>query len=83
MFFTREDILKIQNTLFILGTGWGQQGSQMCSSRISCAYAEKVRSLCEQTNNVTHQHKAEVIALISIEEVKAYDIIKDYTKNQL
>lgn len=37
----------------------------------------------KQTNNVTHQHKAEVIALISIEEVKAYDIIKDYTKNQL
>ena len=47
MFFAREDILKIQNALFILGTGWGQQGSQMCSSRISCAYAEKVRGLCK------------------------------------
>ena len=46
MFFAREDILKIQNALFILGTGWEQQGSQMCSSRISCAYAEKVRGLC-------------------------------------
>ena len=32
----------------------------------------------EQTNNVTYQHKAEVMTLISIEEVKAYDITKDY-----
>lgn len=44
---------------------------------------KKLEVYAEQTNNVTHQHKAEVIALISIEEVKAYDIIKDYTKNQL
>ena len=44
---------------------------------------KKLEIYDEQTNNVTHQHKAEVIALISIEEVKAYDIIKDYTKNQL
>ena len=74
MFFTREDILKIQNALFILGTGWGQQGSQMCSSRISCAYAEKVRGLY----NVTHQHKTEVMAFTSIEKVEAYNITKDY-----
>lgn len=32
----------------------------------------------KQTNNVTHQHKAEVMALTSIEEVEAYDITKDY-----
>lgn len=32
----------------------------------------------KQTNNVTHQHKAGVIALTSIEEVEAYDITKDY-----
>lgn len=39
---------------------------------------KKLEVYAEQTNNVTHQHKAEVIALISIEEVEAYDIIKDY-----
>lgn len=32
----------------------------------------------KQTNNITHQHKAEVIALTSIEEVEAYDITKGY-----
>lgn len=32
----------------------------------------------KQTNNVTHQHKAEVMALTSIEEVEAYDITKGY-----
>ena len=32
----------------------------------------------KQTNNVTHQHKAEVMALTSIEEVDGYDITKDY-----
>ena len=32
----------------------------------------------KQTNNVTHHHKAEVMALTSIEEVEAYDITKDY-----
>ena len=32
----------------------------------------------KQTNNVTHRHKAEVMALTSIEEVEAYDITKDY-----
>lgn len=32
----------------------------------------------KQTNNITHQHKAEVMALTSIEEVEAYDITKDY-----
>lgn len=32
----------------------------------------------KQTNNVTHQHKAEVMALTSIEEVDSYDITKDY-----
>lgn len=32
----------------------------------------------KQTNNVTHQHKAEVIALTSIEEVESYDITKGY-----
>lgn len=32
----------------------------------------------KQTNNVTHQHKSEVMALTSIEEVEAYDITKDY-----
>ena len=33
----------------------------------------------KQTNNVTHQHKAEVMALTSIEEVESYDITKGYT----
>lgn len=32
----------------------------------------------KQTNNVTHQHKAEVMALTSIEGVEAYDITKGY-----
>lgn len=32
----------------------------------------------KQTNNVTHQHKAEVMALASIEEVESYDITKGY-----
>jgi hypothetical protein len=32
----------------------------------------------KQTNNVTHQHKEEVMALTSIEEVEAYDITKGY-----
>ena len=32
----------------------------------------------KQTNNVTHQHKAEVMALTSIEEVEAYDITNGY-----
>ena len=32
----------------------------------------------KQTKDVTHQHKAEVMALTSIEEVEAYDITKDY-----
>ena len=32
----------------------------------------------EQTNNVTCQHKAEVMTLTSIEEVEACDITKDY-----
>ena len=32
----------------------------------------------KQTNNVTHQHKAEVMTFTSIEEVEAYDITKDY-----
>ena len=32
----------------------------------------------KQTNNITHQHKAEVIALTSIEEVESYDITKGY-----
>lgn len=32
----------------------------------------------KQTNSITHQHKAEVMALTSIEEVEAYDITKDY-----
>lgn len=32
----------------------------------------------KQTNNVTHQHKAEVMALTSITEVEAYDITKGY-----
>lgn len=32
----------------------------------------------KQTNNVTHQHKTEVMALTSIEEVEAYDITKGY-----
>ena len=34
----------------------------------------------KQTNNVTHHHKAEVMALTSIEEVETYDITKDYTE---
>lgn len=32
----------------------------------------------KQTNNVTHQHKAEVMSLTSIAEVESYDITKDY-----
>lgn len=32
----------------------------------------------KQTNNVTHQHKAEVMAFTSIEEVESYDIAKGY-----
>lgn len=32
----------------------------------------------KQTNNVTHQHKAEVMALTSIEGVEAYDVTKGY-----
>lgn len=32
----------------------------------------------KQTNNVTHRHKAEVMALTSIEEVEAYDVTKGY-----
>lgn len=32
----------------------------------------------KQTNNITHQHKAEVTALTSIEEVESYDITKGY-----
>ena len=32
----------------------------------------------KQTNNVTHQHKAEVMALTSIEEVEAYDVTNGY-----
>lgn len=32
----------------------------------------------KQTNNVTHQHKAEVMSLTSIEEVESYDITKGY-----
>ena len=32
----------------------------------------------KQTNNVTHQHKAEVMTLTSIEEVESYDITKGY-----
>lgn len=32
----------------------------------------------KQTNNVTHQHKAEVMSLTSIADVEAYDITKDY-----
>ena len=38
----------------------------------------KLEVYAEQTNNITHQHKTEVIALTLIEEVEAYDIIKDY-----
>lgn len=34
----------------------------------------------KQTNNVTHQHKAEVMAFTSIEEVESYDITKGYPK---
>lgn len=34
----------------------------------------------KQTNNVTHQHKAEVMAITSITEVEAYDITKGYPK---
>lgn len=32
----------------------------------------------KQTNNVTHQHKAEVMALTTIAEVESYDITKGY-----
>lgn len=32
----------------------------------------------KQTNNVTHQHKAEVMALTSITEVESHDITKGY-----
>ena len=32
----------------------------------------------KQTNNVTHQHNAEVIALTSIEDVEAYDVTNGY-----
>lgn len=32
----------------------------------------------KQTNSVTHQHKAEVMALTSIEGVEAYDVTKGY-----
>ena len=32
----------------------------------------------KQTNNITHKHKAEVMALTSIEEVEAYDITNGY-----
>ena len=32
----------------------------------------------KQTNSVTHQHKAEVMAFTSIEEVESYDITKGY-----
>lgn len=32
----------------------------------------------KQTNNVTHHHKAEVMALTSIKDVEAYDITKGY-----
>lgn len=32
----------------------------------------------KQTNNVTHQHKAEVMALTSIAEAESYDITKGY-----
>ena len=32
----------------------------------------------KQTNNITHQHKAEVETLTTIEEVKSYDITKGY-----
>ena len=32
----------------------------------------------KQTNNVTHHHKAEVMALTSIEDVEAYDVTKGY-----
>lgn len=34
----------------------------------------------KQTNNVTHQHKAEVMSLTSIAEVESYDITKGYPK---
>ena len=39
---------------------------------------KKLEIYAEQTNNVTYQHKAEVMTLTSIEEVEAYDITKDY-----
>lgn len=32
----------------------------------------------KQTNNVTHQHKAEVMALTSIKDVEDYDVTKGY-----
>ena len=39
---------------------------------------KKLEVYVEQTNNITHQHKAEVIALTSMKEVEVYDITKDY-----
>ena len=42
---------------------------------------EELEIYAKQTNNVTYQHKAEVMTLTSIEEVEAYDITKDYPKN--
>ena len=47
----------------------------------SMCMLKKLEVYAEQTNNVTHQHKAEVISLTSIGEVEIYDIIKDYPKN--
>ena len=44
---------------------------------------KKLEVYAEQTNNVIHQHKAEVIVLTSMEKIEAYDIIKDYPENQL
>lgn len=39
---------------------------------------KKLEVYAKQTNNVTHQHKAEVMALTSIEDVEAYDVTKGY-----
>ena len=39
---------------------------------------KKLEVYAKQTNNIIHQHKAEVIALTSIKEVEVYDITKDY-----
>lgn len=39
---------------------------------------KELEDYAKQTNNVTHQHKAEVMALTSIEGVEAYDITKGY-----